>query len=161
MKRVNVLLWHIPDLVTACICLHNLCIIHLDGFDMEQAKAVEKYNKNEANLNLGNIKHTNIFMWQKKQSNKSEGYKILQCIMSRPSHNLSRNGRVASSQDTGVTNRTWARAAERREAKGQGSSAKPLESRCRDPPPSPSLISPFTCVYERLASLTGGVHDDG
>ena len=32
---------------------------------------------------------------------------------------------------------------------------------CRDPPPSPSLISTFTCVYERLASLTGGVHDDG
>ena len=32
---------------------------------------------------------------------------------------------------------------------------------CRDPPPSPSLISTFTCVYERLTSLTGGVHDDG
>ena len=32
---------------------------------------------------------------------------------------------------------------------------------CRDPPPSLSLISTFTCVYERLASLTGGVHDDG
>ena len=32
---------------------------------------------------------------------------------------------------------------------------------CRDPPPCPSLISTFTCVYERLASLTGGVHDDG
>ena len=32
---------------------------------------------------------------------------------------------------------------------------------CCDPPPSPSLTSTFTCVYERLTSLTGGVHDDG
>ena len=32
---------------------------------------------------------------------------------------------------------------------------------CRDPPPSPSLTSTFTCVYERLTSLTEGVHDDG
>ena len=36
-----------------------------------------------------------------------------------------------------------------------------VEVVCRDPPPSPSLILTFTCVYERLASLTGGVHDDG
>ena len=32
---------------------------------------------------------------------------------------------------------------------------------CHDPPPSPSLISTSLRVYERLTSLTGGVHDDG
>ena len=39
--------------------------------------------------------------------------------------------------------------------------AFPVDALCRDPPPSPSLTSTFTCVYERLTSLTGGVHDDG
>ena len=49
-------------------------------------------------------------------------------IVSRPSHNLSGNGRAATSRDIDMTNRDLARAAERREAKGRASSAKPLES---------------------------------
>ena len=31
---------------------------------------------------------------------------------------------------------------------------------CRDPPPSPSLISTSLRVYERLTSLTGGIYND-
>ena len=50
--------------------------------------------------------------------------------MSRPSHNLSGNGRAATSRDTGVTNRDLgaSRGSDERLRAGRGS-AKPLESR--------------------------------
>jgi hypothetical protein len=35
LKRVDIPLRHMPDLVTAYICLHNMCIANLDGFDMD------------------------------------------------------------------------------------------------------------------------------
>jgi hypothetical protein len=34
-KIVNIPLCHMPDLVLACICLHNMCIASSDGFDMD------------------------------------------------------------------------------------------------------------------------------
>jgi len=34
-KIVDIPLCHMPDLVLACICLHNMCIASLDGFDMD------------------------------------------------------------------------------------------------------------------------------
>ena len=42
LKRIDIPLRHVPNLVTACICLHNLCIIHEDKFDDEWAKKGEK-----------------------------------------------------------------------------------------------------------------------
>jgi hypothetical protein len=36
-KRVNIPLHHTPDLVTAYICLHNMCIANSNGFDMDWA----------------------------------------------------------------------------------------------------------------------------
>jgi hypothetical protein len=34
-KKVNIPLCHMLNLVMACICLHNICITNLDGFDMD------------------------------------------------------------------------------------------------------------------------------
>jgi hypothetical protein len=41
LKRIDMPLQHIPNVITACICLHNLCIIHRDEFDIEWAKEGE------------------------------------------------------------------------------------------------------------------------
>ena len=42
LKRIDIPLDNVPDIVTACICLHNLCLIHNDGFDMRWAKQAEE-----------------------------------------------------------------------------------------------------------------------
>ena len=41
LKRIDVPLENLPDLVTTCICLHNLCIIHGDGFNMQWARKAQ------------------------------------------------------------------------------------------------------------------------
>jgi hypothetical protein len=28
-------LWNLPDIVSACLCLHNLCVLEVDEFDMD------------------------------------------------------------------------------------------------------------------------------
>jgi hypothetical protein len=38
---------HVPDLVTACICLHNLCIIHGDNFDIKWVEEAQKLLETE------------------------------------------------------------------------------------------------------------------
>jgi hypothetical protein len=35
LKRVDIPLCHMSDLVMVCICLHNMRITNLDGFDMD------------------------------------------------------------------------------------------------------------------------------
>jgi hypothetical protein len=42
LKRIDLPLHNVPDVVTACICLHNFCLIHTDGFDMRWAKQAEE-----------------------------------------------------------------------------------------------------------------------
>jgi hypothetical protein len=37
LKRVDIPLRHMPDLVTVYICLHNMCIANSGGFDMDSA----------------------------------------------------------------------------------------------------------------------------
>ena len=34
LKRIEVIFESIPNLVTRCTCLHNLCLIHGNGLDM-------------------------------------------------------------------------------------------------------------------------------
>jgi hypothetical protein len=34
LKRIDNPLYHMLDLMTTCICLHNMCIANLNGFDM-------------------------------------------------------------------------------------------------------------------------------
>ena len=40
LKQIDVPLQNLPNLVTTYICLHNLCIIHGDGFNMRWATEV-------------------------------------------------------------------------------------------------------------------------
>jgi hypothetical protein len=42
LKRVDMPLRHMLDLVMACICLHNMCIANFDGFDMDWALEVQR-----------------------------------------------------------------------------------------------------------------------
>ena len=39
---------NIPVMVTACICLHNLCLIDADEFDMNWARNVEEELKKKS-----------------------------------------------------------------------------------------------------------------
>lgn len=61
LKRIDMPLEHVPDLVTACICLHNLCIIHGDEFDMQWAKEAEKVMEAERDATFGQLKSVDIF----------------------------------------------------------------------------------------------------
>jgi hypothetical protein len=38
LKRIDMPLHHLPSIVIAIFCLHNLCIIHGDAFDMDWAR---------------------------------------------------------------------------------------------------------------------------
>ena len=38
LKKIDMPLCSIPSMVTACLCLHNLCFIHADEFDMNWAR---------------------------------------------------------------------------------------------------------------------------
>ena len=55
LKRIDVPLKNLPDLVTACICLHNLCIIHGDGFNMQWAREAQQDLQESTNQNFGNL----------------------------------------------------------------------------------------------------------
>jgi hypothetical protein len=41
LKRIDMPLHHVGDIVSACICLHNFCIIHGDKFNKKWAKKAE------------------------------------------------------------------------------------------------------------------------
>jgi len=76
LKKVNIPFCHMPNLVMACICLHNMCIANLDGFNMDWALEVQKNAQIETNTTFGNLEKTNFLGLLKKQSNKLRGYKI-------------------------------------------------------------------------------------
>jgi hypothetical protein len=42
LKRVYVPLRHMPNLVMACICLHNMCITNLASFYMDYALEAQR-----------------------------------------------------------------------------------------------------------------------
>jgi len=66
-KLVDIPLHHMLDLVMTCICLPNMCIANLNGFDMEWALEVQKDAQIEANTTFGKL----IFLgWLNEQSNK-------------------------------------------------------------------------------------------
>ncbi len=62
LKRVDMPLRHVPNLVTACICLHNLCIIHKDKFDLDWAKEGERLMQRESLKQIGQLEKLDIFM---------------------------------------------------------------------------------------------------
>ena len=62
LKRVDMPLRHVPNLVTACIRLYNLCIIHKDKFDLDWAKEGERLMQRESLEQIGQLEKPNIFM---------------------------------------------------------------------------------------------------
>ncbi len=55
-KKLNIPYHHMLDLLTSCICLYNMCIINLDGFDMDWDLKVLRKIQLEANSTFLNIK---------------------------------------------------------------------------------------------------------
>jgi hypothetical protein len=53
LKQIDMPLKHVPDFVTACICLHNLCFIHGDNFDMKWAEEAQKLLEAKRNNHFG------------------------------------------------------------------------------------------------------------
>jgi hypothetical protein len=53
---------HVPNLVTACICLHNLCIIHKDQFDLDWAEEGERLMQRESLERIGQLEKPDIFI---------------------------------------------------------------------------------------------------
>ena len=52
---------NVLDIVTASFCLHNLCIIQKDEFNMEWAVDAEKDLQEEANMSFGNLQNIDMF----------------------------------------------------------------------------------------------------
>jgi hypothetical protein len=48
-------------MVTACLCLHNLCLIHIDKFDMNWAKNAEEELKKTSLQYFGDFRDVNMF----------------------------------------------------------------------------------------------------
>ena len=53
---------HVPNLVIACICLHNLCIIYKDKFDFDWAKEGERLMQRENLERIRQLEKSYIFM---------------------------------------------------------------------------------------------------
>ena len=52
---------NVPDIVTACIYLHNFCLIHTDGFDMQWAKQAEEDMKQTRIEVFGKLHNNDMF----------------------------------------------------------------------------------------------------
>ena len=63
-KKIDMLLRSIPGMVTACLCLHNLCLIHADEFDINWARNVEEELKKHLYKALVNIEMWICYMCQ-------------------------------------------------------------------------------------------------
>jgi hypothetical protein len=50
LKRVNIPLRHMLDLMIVCICLHNMYIINLDGFDIGFEGSKRSISKRKFNI---------------------------------------------------------------------------------------------------------------
>ena len=61
LKRIDMPLWNIPDIVTAYLCLHNLCIIYGKEFDFDWARMAEEGMKKTQAESFGDLKNTDRF----------------------------------------------------------------------------------------------------
>ena len=62
LKRIDMPLQNVPDIVTATLCLYNLCILENDDFDMDWAKSAEEKLQREASMALGRMHERDRFM---------------------------------------------------------------------------------------------------
>ena len=61
LKKIDMPLRSIPDMVTACLCLHNLCVIHGDEFDLNWARNAEEELKKASEESFGNFRDVDLF----------------------------------------------------------------------------------------------------
>jgi len=61
LKRVDMPLRHVPNLITTCLFLHNLCIIHKDNFNMQWFEEVIREMEHMKEKVFGNLKETNLY----------------------------------------------------------------------------------------------------
>jgi hypothetical protein len=52
-------LHHLPNIVVAILCLHNLCIIHHHAFNIDWAKEVEMEMQTKVNGKFGDFQKKN------------------------------------------------------------------------------------------------------
>ena len=62
LKRIDMPLQNVLDIVTASLCLHNLCILENDDFDMDWARSVEEELQKEAIMALSRMHERDRFM---------------------------------------------------------------------------------------------------
>jgi hypothetical protein len=53
LKTIDMPLHHLPNIVIAIFCLHKLCIIHGDAFDMDWAREAKMEMQTKENGKLG------------------------------------------------------------------------------------------------------------
>jgi hypothetical protein len=61
LKKIDMPLRSIPDMVTACLCLHNLCLIYADEFDINWARSAEEELKKTSLQNFGDFRDVDLF----------------------------------------------------------------------------------------------------
>lgn len=61
LKRINMPLQTISNIVTSCLCLHNHCIIYGDKFDLDWAKNAKEDTKNGASKSFDDLINANMF----------------------------------------------------------------------------------------------------
>ena len=62
LKRIDLPLQNMPNIVTTSLCLHNLCTLENDGFGMDWTRNVEEELQREANMALGRMHEKDRFM---------------------------------------------------------------------------------------------------
>ena len=62
LKRFDVSLQNVLNIIIASLCLHNLCILENDDFDMDWARNAQEKLQREANMALGRMNERDRFM---------------------------------------------------------------------------------------------------
>jgi hypothetical protein len=61
LKKINMPLCHLLNIVIAILYLHNSCIIHGDAFNMDWEREVKMEMQTKANGKLGDFQNKNMF----------------------------------------------------------------------------------------------------
>ncbi len=61
LKKVDTRLKHVPNLITTCLSLHNLCVIHKDNFNMQWVEKAICEMEHMKEKVFGNLKETNVY----------------------------------------------------------------------------------------------------
>ena len=62
LKRIDMPLQNVPDIVTTSLCLYNLCILENDNFDMDWTRSAEEELQREANMALDRMHERDRFI---------------------------------------------------------------------------------------------------